>query len=91
VGGLHTVKSYLSNNSTWEKTGKRHQQSINILHNSSVKTVVIVRQSVAMQWVIIKLPSIKIVAIIVRIRGVTNLMEKSCEKGQIGMKLPCLT
>jgi hypothetical protein len=68
VGGLHTVRSYLGN-STWYKTCGRHQQSINILHDSGVKTEVIVRQSVAMQWAIIKFPSINIITIIVRIRG----------------------
>jgi hypothetical protein len=64
VVGLHTVKSYLGN-STWYKTGGRHQQSINILHDSGVKTDVIVMQSVAMQWAIIKFPSINVITIII--------------------------
>jgi hypothetical protein len=61
VGGLHTVKSYLSN-STWYKTGGRHQQSINMFHDNGVKTVVI-------EWAIIKFPSINVVTFFIRIRG----------------------
>jgi hypothetical protein len=86
VGGLHTVKSYLYlGNSTWYKTGGRHQQSINILHDSGVKTKVIVRQSVAMQWAIIKFPSINFITIVIRIRG-----KSRCYKSAVWTSFPIL-
>jgi hypothetical protein len=58
---------------------------INILHDSGVKTEVIVRQSVAMQWAIIKFPSINIVAFVIRIRG--NIR---CYKSAVWTSFPIL-